>query len=123
MQLMEDWQLARATRANLLVIGTDTSIRHAMEALRPNLPEPVATWRPGARLVLPTAQSGTFVLEEVGTLSPHEQLRLLGWLDRAFGRTQVVSTSRTPLLSHIERGTFSETLYYRLNTVCVLMAA
>ena len=59
------------------------------------------------------------MLHDVGTLPLDEQLRLLDWLERAEGRTQVVSTSTTPLLPRVQAGAFIDTLYYRLNTVCV----
>jgi transcriptional regulator of acetoin/glycerol metabolism len=59
------------------------------------------------------------VLHDVGRLQPHEQLDLLAWLEQADGRTQVVSTSATPLLPRVQCGAFIDTLYYRLNTVCV----
>ena len=47
---------------------------------------------------------------------------LLRWLERATGRTQVVSTTSTSLLPRVQDGTFVDTLYYRLNTVCLDVA-
>jgi DNA-binding NtrC family response regulator len=59
------------------------------------------------------------VLQEAGALSAEDQLQLLDWLEQAEGRTQVVSTSTTALLPRVHAGGFIDTLYYRLNTVCV----
>jgi DNA-binding NtrC family response regulator len=59
------------------------------------------------------------VLQDVGALCPEEQRRLLNWLEESGGRTQVVSTSAEPLLARVTEGSFLDTLYYRLNTVCV----
>ena len=59
------------------------------------------------------------MLHDVGALTTDDQLRLLDWLERAEGRTQVVSTSSAPLLPRVHAGSFIDTLYYRLNTVCV----
>jgi transcriptional regulator of acetoin/glycerol metabolism len=59
------------------------------------------------------------VLHDVGLMQPNEQLDLLAWLEQAAGRTQVVSTSPTPLMPRVHTGLFIDTLYYRLNTVCV----
>ena len=59
------------------------------------------------------------MLHDTGSLPADDQLRLLDWLERAEGRTQVVSTSSTPLLPLVHSGRFIDTLYYRLNTVCV----
>jgi DNA-binding NtrC family response regulator len=35
------------------------------------------------------------------------------------GRTQVISTTNSRLLTLVDCGTFLDTLYYRLNVVCV----
>ena len=40
-------------------------------------------------------------------------------MDRAAGQVQVVSTAAVPLWPNVKAGAFNETLYYRLNTVCV----
>ena len=45
-------------------------------------------------------------------------------LFRSVGRTQVISTSRAPLMPLVDDGRFLNSLYYRLNTICVdLMSA
>jgi transcriptional regulator of acetoin/glycerol metabolism len=50
---------------------------------------------------------------------PADQCRLLTWLEMSGGRIQVVSTTTSPLLPLVESGVFHDTLYYRLNVVCV----
>ena len=55
----------------------------------------------------------------MGSLSFDDQQRLVEWLERAAGRTQVVATSRTALLPRVDAGTFIDTLYYRLNTIAL----
>jgi hypothetical protein len=128
--LPEHWRLARAAhvdlllmgmpRVNLLLVAPDPVVRYVLESLLLNLREPVARWAPGQPLALPPhGLIGTMVLHEVGNLQPQEQLDLLEWLEQADGRTQVVSTSPTPLLPRVQCGAFIDTLYYRLNTVCV----
>lgn len=107
-------------RVNLLLIAPDGVVQFVLESLLLDLKEPIARWRAGERLVLPSPdQSGTLVLHEAGALSANDQIRLLDWLEQAEGRTQVVSTSTTPLLPRVHAGGFIDTLYYRLNTVCV----
>jgi hypothetical protein len=129
-QLPEHWRLARAAhvdlllmgmpRVNLLLIAPDGVVRYVLESLLLNLREPTSKWTPGNPLVLPSSgQLGTLILHDVGALPPKEQLDLLDWLERADGRTQVVSTSSTALLPRVQCGAFIDTLYYRLNTVCV----
>ena len=129
-QLPEHWRLARAAhvdlllmgmpRVNLLLIAPDAVVRYVLESLLLNLREPAARWAPGQPLDLPPREFiNTMILHDVGRLQPHEQLELLDWLEQADGRTQVVSTSPAPLIPRVHSGLFIDTLYYRLNTVCV----
>jgi hypothetical protein len=118
--LPEDCRLAREAGVNLLLVippGTNATLT---DLLVSDLVQPIITWRPGEPLVLPNgAQTGTLILREVGALSLPDQRRLLEWLERAAGRTQVVSTTATSLTPLVQAGAFLARLYYRLNTVCV----
>jgi hypothetical protein len=129
-QLPEHWRLARAAhvdlllmgmpRVNLLLIAADGVVRFVLESLLLDLQEPITTWRPGQQFTLPAAdRGGTLILHDIGALTADEQMTLLDWLERAEGRTQVVSISPTALLPRVKDGSFIEVLYYRLNTVCV----
>mgnify|MGYP003398537989 CR=1 FL=1 len=132
--LPDHWRMARAAhvdlllmgmpRVNLLLTAPDGVVRFVLESLLLDLQEPIERWRIGQKLALPaTDDSGTLVLHEVGTLPTDDQLRLLDWLERAEGRTQVISTSTAALLPRVHAGGFIDTLYYRLNTVCVDVAS
>jgi hypothetical protein len=129
-QLPEHWRLARAAhvdlllmgmpRVNLLLIAPDGVVRYVLESLLLNLREPIWKWTPPGPLVLPPPdQVGTLILHDVGALLPKEQLELLDWLEFASRDTQIVSTSSTALIPRVHEGAFIDTLYYRLNTVCV----
>jgi hypothetical protein len=119
-QLPEDWRLARLSRLNLLLIHRTRPIENLLEMIAEDLPKPIATWKAGDELVLPKfGHAGTMILRDVGSLSREDQIRLLKWLERAAGQTQVVSTTQSPLLPRVQAGRFDDTLYYRLNTVCV----
>ena len=118
-QLPEDCRLARAAGVNMLIV-LPGGIGDFTKLLMAELPTPVVVWRPGERLMLPQpAQTGTLLLHNVGSLSLLDQRYLVEWLDRAAGRTQVVSTTPVALLPLVQAGTFLARLYYRLNTVCV----
>ena len=105
--------------ANMLLIGVSSGSRHKVEASLVGLGL-VSSWAPGEPLVLPPAEdTGTLFLHEVGSLSLDDQVRLLGWLDHARGRTRVVSTSAASLFALVEAGVFIEKLYYRLNTISI----
>jgi transcriptional regulator of acetoin/glycerol metabolism len=78
------------------------------------------TWRPGQPLELPAAgRATTLILHDVNQLTIAAQEAVLRWLDLSAGRIWVVSTSTEPLWPQVESGAFSDTLYYRLNIVCV----
>lgn len=132
-RLREDWRIARTAhmdlelmrvpRANLLLKGTEDVVQNVLDLLLPNLGAPIESWKPGDALSLPPAVAGTMILRDVGRLALDDQFRLLEWLDMARGRTQVVSTTPSPLLPRVRSGGFLDTLYYRLNTVCVDLSA
>ena len=128
--LPDHWRMARAAhvdlllmgmpRVNLLLIAPEGVVRFVLESLLLDLHEPIVRWRPSEPLTLPRAdEGGTLVLQDVGAMTTDDQLRLVDWLERAKGRTQVVSTSSGPVLPRVHSGGFIERLYYRLNTVCV----
>jgi hypothetical protein len=119
-KLREDCRLARAARVNLLLVHSEGDIRNLLERLKLDLREPIVTWRTGEKLVLPpVAWAGTMILQDVGALGQRDQLGLLDWLGRSAGRTQVISTTPTPLWPRVQAGVFLDSLYYRLNTMCV----
>ena len=132
--LLKDWHLAREAqvslllmgnpRVNLLIVGIDAGVWNVLETLLLNIDQPITTWVPGDTLALPApSRTGTLILHDVGTMTLEEQHCLLDWLDRAAGRTQVVSTTPMPLMPRVKSGAFMDTLYYRLNTVCVDVTA
>jgi hypothetical protein len=116
----EALRLVEQHRVNLLLMGSNEIVQPMVESLAARFHQPVGTWSPGERLVLPPAErTGTMVLNDVGSLALQDQIQLLEWLATACGRTQVVSTTPSPLLPRVQAGGFIDTLYYRLNTVCV----
>ena len=116
----DELRLVEQHRVNLLLMGQNDIVQPMIDALSARFHQPVGTWSPGERLVLPPAErTGTMVLNDVGSLALQDQIQLLEWLGTASGRTQVVSTTHSPLLPRVQSGKFIDTLYYRLNTVCV----
>jgi hypothetical protein len=111
-----DCRVARTTRANLLLIGAETRVQEIVQRLWAN--DGLATWEPGQPLMLP-ANAATVVLHGVDQLSEEDQVRLSDWLETGAEPPQVVSTAATPLVRRVEAGDFIDTLYYRLNTICV----
>jgi Sigma-54 interaction domain len=129
-QLPDHWRLARAAhvdlllmgvpRVNLILIAPEGVVRYVLESDLLDLRAPTVEWSPGEPLDLrPCDRIGTLILHDVGNLPLRDQLDLLEWLERVDGRVQVIGTSPTPLMPRMNSGEFIDTLYYRLNTVCV----
>jgi hypothetical protein len=123
-----DWQLSRAAdvvrllrglpRVNLLLMGVDSEMWPPLKMRLMQLDEPIVIWSPGRRLALPeSTRTGTLVLNDVEALTRDDQRQLLEWLEPAGRCVRVISTTSVPLFTRLESGGFSETLYYRLNTV------
>jgi hypothetical protein len=127
-RLREDWHVARAAhaelvrlgfpRVNLMLTGPNGVLDYFLDALLPDLREPVGRWCPGEQLLLPPpALIGTMIFQDVGAMPRHDQQRLLDWLNGASGRTQVISTTPECLMPLVEAEAFSADLYYRLNII------
>lgn len=89
-----------------------------------------AKGQPRAVGVFERAHAGTLVLDEVGSLSPDAQEKIVGVLQgnsfRRLGGSKLISvdvrtiaTTRLDLKSEVEAGIFNEELYHRLNVVPV----
>ncbi len=71
---------------------------------------------------MPALQAGTLILNDLEQLSAAGQRRLQQWLVDGNGVTRVISTASAPLFALVQRKAFPDALYYRLNTVCALVA-
>ncbi len=115
---INDWNMAARAGVNVLVLGADDTITALVNASRQDLTEPVMTRRGTGRLALPSASTvATLVLLDVLNLAPTDQQRLWMWLNHEHPR--IISTARPSILSMLKEGRFLESLYYRLNTVCI----
>jgi hypothetical protein len=120
----EDWRLLRKSHPNVLLTGGLAAASAALEDLRSCFRPPVVAWCAGNPLVLPAiAASSTLILTEAGSLSFADQHRLLAWLERSGGATQVITTTSCPLFTLVQRGAFLEALYDHLSVVCLDVAS
>jgi len=116
----EDWRLLRMSHPNVLLTGCLAAATSTLDDLRSCFRPPVVTWCAGTPLILPpAAASRTLILNEAASLSVEDQLRLLAWLQRSDGTTQVITTTSCPLFPLVERGAFLEGLYDYLSAVCL----
>ena len=115
-----DLNVARATRANVLVVGPEPLVKNVLKLVAPGTRRDGPVQSREGRLRLPSPwRPSTVVVEDVDALTMAEQRELLEWLDAPTTGTQVISTASMPLLSRVEAQTFNETLYYRLNTIYI----
>lgn len=116
--------LTPVLRAHLLAVGSDEALAGFLDSLLPHLRQPLYRWAPGQCLQLPaTGVLGTLIIEDVGALPLDDQRRLFDWLTVTLGNTRIVSTTAVGLLPLVETGAFIASLYYRLNIVCIDVAA
>jgi hypothetical protein len=112
-----DWSLLCDRRPNVLVSGPGEAARAFVHAMRPYLQSPVHSLACRDLFDLPAGE-GTLILEGLDALGGDQQAALLRWLDDPqHGHTQVISLTPSPLYNLVERATFSNALYYRLNVI------
>jgi transcriptional regulator of acetoin/glycerol metabolism len=115
-----DLNLARMTGANLMLVGSKQVVNLLSVLVTDQQSAVVIQRHEGLHLPASSAHVRTAVLRDVDTLTCQEQRCLLDWLTASSRhRMQVISTSSTPLLPLVKNGTFSDALYYRLNTVYI----
>ena len=106
--------------ANLLLIGPDAATREFLVPLMASLASPVV-YCEGAEPKFPNGPVGSLIVRDVGRLTRAHQQQLLEWLNDRSRSARVIATSPRPVFPHVTRGLFSDGLYYRLNTVTLLL--
>jgi hypothetical protein len=99
---------------NLLLIGPDTATRPYLERLMAS-PSVRACDSTAPHLPRETVQE--LVVRDVERLTPVGQEQLVDWLNGPGFHTRIVATSGTSLYPMVERGEFSDALYYRINMI------
>jgi sigma-54-interacting transcriptional regulator len=117
----DDLQLARASGANVLLIGHDPQVSDAAAFVAGSAASAAVTMcaADGLRLPRQATQDVVVIAHDVDGLRPTDQQELLQWLTLATGEMRVISTASPSLWPMVRDGVFSSELYYRLNTVCV----
>jgi hypothetical protein len=105
---------------NLLLIGPDAATREFLAQLAASLALPVV-YCDGAGPEFPNGPVGSLIVRDVGRLTRAHQQQLLEWLNDRSCSARVIATSPRPVFPHVKRGLFSDGLYYRLNTVTLLL--
>jgi hypothetical protein len=112
--------LLRDCHPNVLIVGDDAAVETVLRELYSLVRLPITSIRVDHRFDLPSlVASGTLILRNLTALTWADQRRLHDWMKRTDGVIQVVATSAIPLLPLLERGTFLDSLYYRLNVLYI----
>jgi hypothetical protein len=101
----------------LLLIGPGAVAEEFLAPLMWSLASPIV-YLDAEDPALPATPVGTLIVRDVARLTPPHQEQFLEWLN-AQAETAVIALSPRSLFPRVRRGTFSEPLYYRLNTVVV----
>src|SRR4029077_19629043 len=102
-----EWRMIRATRPNILTIGTADAVESAVAALVARLPGSVSYLRPNAPP--PAADDAEMLfMPDVAALSPDRQDEWVTWLSSMdVRRPQIVATSGVPVYPLVEADQFS----------------
>jgi hypothetical protein len=115
-----DWEALVATRANTVVVGQENAALGVWTAVWPTLQKPIY-WVEADRLSLPRQSAGTLILQGAHALTASAQQQVFDWLDRDAHATRVLTATPQALFPLVERGTFLEALYYRLNMLLLIL--
>jgi hypothetical protein len=117
----EEVALSQSLRSpNLLLIGPDGAIRTFLTPLMASLVPPVVSCD-GATCEFPNTPIGSLVIRDVARLTRARQEQLLVWLCDPNQTLRVIATSAKPVFPYVQRGLFSDALYYRINTLTLTL--
>jgi hypothetical protein len=122
MPRLDEWSVFQAAQPNALLIGPAANAKAAIFRLLPFLRAPVVHWHPRAMAEFTWPPTGALVVWDVDTLDRTQQERLIAWMDTHAAGLQVISVGKGPVFPLVLRQEFIETLYYRLNMVCLSVA-
>jgi Sigma-54 interaction domain len=113
--------LSSALRSpNLLLIGSEAAICEFLTPLMASCAAPVVCCD-GATPEFPNVPVGSLIVRDVARLTRASQQRLLDWMNDLSPGARVIATSGRSLFPSVERGLFSDGLYYRINTLTLML--
>jgi hypothetical protein len=108
-------------RPHLLLIGPDAVVSDYLDRLITSVAPPVQ-FCDGAAPDFTNVPVRSLIVRDVDRLDRAEQEQLIEWLNRHDAETRVIATSARPVFPRVERGEFSDALYYRINTVTLVLS-
>jgi hypothetical protein len=104
---------------NGLLIGSNDTTNRLLRALDGFWAAPVRHSPPDGQPWSCDERSATWVIHDLDALDEADQRQLLAWMDGAGRDAQVIALAVVPVYPLVERGVFSERLYYRLNEIYI----
>ena len=114
-------RLGSVSPVNILIVGPmpGSDRDEVLRAIRRQRGLDVFHAQHPAEFLLPNRGDVILVLDDASQLSGAHQMRLLEWVSR--DHVQIVSFASRSLYDMVSEETFIDRLYYRLNTVCVIV--
>ena len=114
-------RLGSVSPVNILIVGPmpGSDRDEVLRAIRRQRGLDVFHAQRPAEFLLPNRGDVILVLDDASQLSGAHQMRLLEWESR--DHVQIVSFASHSLYDMVSEETFIDRLYYRLNTVCVIV--
>ena len=113
----DSWRALLRTGANMLIIGSRSTLDAFLAAAADYMQEPVHVVT--AADAIPADGHGTFVLYDASSLASCQQDALFALCGEETGRPQIISLSETHLWRSDGPLSLPLDLYYRLNTICL----
>jgi hypothetical protein len=117
MRAMDEWSVFNTAHPHTLIIGSEADVKARIADHLPRLRAPIVQWRSRVPVKRPLA-TGTLMIWDIDALDRAEQEQLVSWMDR-HPEVQVISIAEHPLFPLVVSETFLDTLYYRLNVLCL----
>jgi hypothetical protein len=119
----DDLEIVRRTNANLLVIGPEYLVMDVVSRVIAHLPANILSPCDAGRLPLSLRllPPGAVVFRDIHQLDAGGQALLFDWLENGRGDRQIICTATPFLLTLVHAGAFDLTLFYRLNTVSLIL--
>ncbi|HUK34790.1 MAG TPA: hypothetical protein VLV86_12795 [Vicinamibacterales bacterium] len=116
----ENWRTLLQTGANMLIVGPRCDLDAFLGQVGDAMAEPVRFVRPSESI--PRDERGTLVLLDAATLDPEQRDELHAWFcDGKRVRPQVISLTESHLWRPDAPPLVPLDLYYRLNTICLVI--
>jgi hypothetical protein len=117
MEVMDEWSVFDTKHPHTLIIGPEADVKTRIADCLPRLRPPIVQWRTRAAVKQPLA-TGTLMIWDIAALDRAQQEQLISWMD-SHPEVQVISIAEHSLFPLVISGTFLDSLYYRLNVLCL----